>query len=57
MKKQQKKYEQQFYGGETVYEDETIKYSKKSVEGEVNPEVGEYVDFEEIDDKQDSEVK
>jgi hypothetical protein len=50
LKKQQKKYSQQFYSEQNVDEDEKIRYNESVVKGTVNPDVGEYVDFEEVDD-------
>ncbi len=50
MKKQQKKYEEQFYREQKVDDEEKIRYNESSVKGHVNPDVGEYVDFEEVDD-------
>jgi len=54
VKKQQKKYEQQFNGHGRVYEDDEISIKKETSNGEVNPDVGEYVDFEEVDDNPDN---
>jgi hypothetical protein len=50
LKKQQKKYSQQFYSEQNVDEDEKIRYNESAAKGTVNPDVGEYVDFEEVDD-------
>jgi len=50
LKKQQKKYSQQFYSEQNVDEDEKIRYNESVAKGTVNPDVGEYVDFEEVDD-------
>ena len=54
VKKQQKKYERQFYNEEKINGEEKIRYKNSDIEGSVNPDVGEYVDFEEIDDEQDN---
>ena len=55
MKKQQKKYEQHFNSENRVYEDEEIRIKKEAKNGDVNPDVGEYVDFEEIDDNNNND--
>jgi len=54
VKKQQKKYEQQFYDNGRVYEDDEIRIKKEAGNSEVNPDVGEYIDFEEVDDNTDN---
>ncbi len=54
VKKQQKKYEQQFNANGRVYEDDGIRIKKDAPTGEINPDVGEYVDFEEVDDNPDN---
>ena len=51
MRKQQDRFRQGFYQERKVNSDEKIRYSEKSVQGAVNPDVGEYVDYEEIDDE------
>ena len=56
VKKQQKKYEQQFYSDDRNNDDE-IRINKDKANGEVNPDVGEYVDFEEVDDNNDNDKK
>ena len=50
IKKQQRKYGEQFYREQQVDKDEKVRYNETAVKGEVNPDVGEYVDFEEVDD-------
>ena len=54
VKKQRKKYDQQFNSNGRVYEDDEIRIKKEASNGEVNPDVGEYVDFEEVDDNPDN---
>jgi len=54
VKKQQRKYEQHFYNEQTINKEEKIRYDKSSVEGNINPDVGEYIDYEEIDDNEEN---
>ena len=54
VKKQQQKYEQHFYKEKTVNNEEKIRYDDSSVEGNINPDVGEYIDYEEIDDNEEN---
>ncbi len=52
VQRQQKNYNQhQQYREKNVDKDEKVKFDKNSTEGSINPDVGEYVDFEEVDDK------
>ena len=56
MKKQQQKFNQQYYSDGRVYEDKEVRINKESGKGAVNPDVGEYVDYEEIDDNNDNKT-
>ena len=51
--KQQRKFNQQYYNQNPRNEGETY-IRKEPEEGKVNPDVGEYIDFEEIDDNNDN---
>ncbi len=54
VKKKQQEFNQQFYNnGQPKPEGETSIH-KDSEDAKVNPEVGEYIDFEEIDDNNDN---
>lgn len=55
VKKQQKKYEQQFYSDGSDNDDDEIRIRKEASNGDVNPDVGEYIDYEEIDDNTDND--
>ncbi len=52
--KQQQKFNQQYNDQNTRNEGETY-IRKEPEEGKVNPDVGEYIDFEEIDDNNETE--
>ena len=52
MHKQQRKYDEQFYTSRRINDEEEIRIKKEAVQGDINPDVGEYVDFEEIEDNE-----
>jgi len=55
VKKKQQQFNQQFYNGEEQSNSEgETSINKDPEDAKVNPEVGEYIDFEEIDDNNDN---
>ncbi len=53
IKKRQKEYGDRFgYTEQRVNDEEKIHYKENSTQSKINPNVGEYVDFEEIDDNE-----
>jgi len=55
MKKRQQKYGEHFNSSRNnAFEDDEIRINNDTKKGEVNPDVGEYVDFEEVDDNPDN---
>lgn len=53
VKKQEKKYND-YYSDSNSHKEGDIGISKETEESIVNPDVGEYIDYEEIDDKNDN---
>ncbi len=53
MKKKQEEFNRQYYSQQNPSSEDGTYIHKDKSDGQVNPDVGEYIDYEEIDDNND----